>query len=203
METNQSTEQKIKEAARKIFLQQGFAGARMQDIADEAGINKALLHYYFRSKEKLFEIIFLETVGVILPKVQQIFVSDLHLFDKIRQAVHTYLTVIDANPFIPLFVLTELNKNPDVLVQKFLSAVPQRPDFSKLLVQVMAMVEKGEIRAVNPYQLVINTLGLCVFPYMGKPLIKTLLRLNDEEFQTLLNDRKTQVAEFIIHSLRV
>src|SRR5690349_8196144 len=105
-----NTQQKILEAAKKVFHQKGLAGARMQDIADEAGINKALLHYYFRNKDMLFEMIFKDAAANLFPKVASIISEDLPLFEKIRKFTKEYLEVVIQNPYLPLFVLNEINK---------------------------------------------------------------------------------------------
>ena len=106
-------------AAREVFLQKGFAGARMQDIADEAGINKALLHYYFRSKEKLFETIFREAFEKLIPHITEVFSSDLPFYDKIRAFTDAYITMAIENPFIPLFVLNAMHSDPEGFQKKF------------------------------------------------------------------------------------
>ncbi|HMG13903.1 MAG TPA: helix-turn-helix domain-containing protein, partial [Saprospiraceae bacterium] len=94
MTINISTEDKIIDAAKKVFLQQGYSGARMQDIADAAGINKALLHYYFRNKDKLFELIFLQCTQKMIPTINSVFDSDEDIFNKIRQFVSTYIEML-------------------------------------------------------------------------------------------------------------
>ena len=100
-EKHQGTEEKILSAARKIFTTKGMAGARMQDIANEAGINKALLHYYYRDKEKLFETIFLEEAQKFFPKINAIFQSDDPLFLKIEKFVDEYIDEMLENPYLP------------------------------------------------------------------------------------------------------
>src|SRR5690349_22190096 len=104
LKKDKSTQDRILDAARKVFVRKGMAGARMQDIADEAGINKALLHYYFRSKEKLFEQIFKELSFQFLPRVNAIFESDGSLFEKIEMFCSEYISKMIENPFIPLFI---------------------------------------------------------------------------------------------------
>lgn len=113
-----STEQRILSAAKKVFISKGMAGARMQDIADAAGINKALLHYYFRSKEKLFEMIFKEVVKEFLPKINLIFESDKNLFEKIDMFCTEYIEQIRKTPYLPVFILNEINQQPEVLIKK-------------------------------------------------------------------------------------
>ena len=115
-----STQAKILSAAKQVFLLKGMAGARMQDIADEAGINKALLHYYFRSKEKLFETIFSEALNQFFPKIAHIIESDITLFQKIESFCSEYITTMQQNAYLPLFVLNEVNKQPEYFKEKFI-----------------------------------------------------------------------------------
>src|SRR5678810_1109142 len=106
-------EERILEAACKVFTTKGMAGARMQDIADEADINKALLHYYFRDKDKLFEVVFMEEAQKFFPKINAIFNSDAPLFEKIENFVNEYIDEMLENPYLPWFVLNEMNRDPD------------------------------------------------------------------------------------------
>ena len=128
-----TTEGKILIAARQVFIEKGLAGARMQDIADRAEINKAMLHYYFKNKEMLFELIFKETAGRLFPHFEKLMDSDLNFFDKIRSIVASYIEVIIQNPYIPLFVMNEMNKNPEIGMKSFFEA--QKPGFVKKLRQ--------------------------------------------------------------------
>ncbi len=114
-----STEEKILEAAKEVFLKKGFDGARMQEIADTAGINKAMLHYYFRTKDRLFEHIFVTAISNIFPKVGGIFISDAPFEDKIRAFIRDYLSFILQNPFLPIFILHEMSANPERLIEHF------------------------------------------------------------------------------------
>ncbi len=100
---DEPAEQRILSAAKKVFINKGMTGARMQDIADAAGINKALLHYYFRSKEKLFETIFKEAVQGFLPRVNQIFESNKTIFEKIEMFCKEYIDQIRKTPYLPIF----------------------------------------------------------------------------------------------------
>lgn len=113
-----TTEQKILDVATEVFQQKGYAGARMQDIADKAEINRAMLHYYYRNKEKLFEGIFQNAFQKLIPSVNDVLDADLPLFDKIRQLVDRYLTLLSQNRNLPLFVLHELQQNPQKFVEQ-------------------------------------------------------------------------------------
>lgn len=197
---DRSTEEKILEAAKKIFIRQGLAGARMQDIADEAGINKALLHYYFRSKDKLFETIFVEVAGQFVPKVNAILNSDATLFEKIEAFCVEYMDNVSRNPFIPLFVINEMNKQPKEFVKKLFGS--GSPRFEKFAMQLGEAIRRKEIRKIDPFELVINTVSLCVFPFLAKPLILLVSGANESEFKSMIEERKRTVPQLIIHSLQ-
>ena len=115
---DKTAQEKILAAAKKVFTTKGMAGARMQDIADEAGINKALLHYYFRDKDKLFEVVFMEEAQKFFPKINAIFNSDAPLFEKIENFVNEYIDEMLENPYLPWFVLNEINRDPDQFMYK-------------------------------------------------------------------------------------
>ena len=149
------SEDKILAAARKVFMTKGMAGARMQDIANEAGINKAMLHYYFRDKDKLFETIFLEEAQKFFPKINMIFQSDNSLEEKIRQFVNEYINEMQENPYLPWFVLNEINLDPDRFMYKIWGK-DNLPNPSKFLAQIEREVKKGVIKRISPMHLLMN-----------------------------------------------
>jgi TetR/AcrR family transcriptional regulator len=197
---NDTTEQKILSAARKVFIAKGMAGARMHDIADEAGINKALLHYYFGNKEKLFETIFLEASQDLVRRINQIAESDLPLFEKIEGFCEEYITKILENPFIPLFVLNEVNKQPDVFVKKMWAG--KKPLVGKFFQQVDSEMQKGTIKKSNPAHLFLNLLGMCIFPFASKPMFIYATGASEEQFRDLMEERKKEIPRFIIDSIK-
>ncbi len=199
LQQDATTEERILIAAKKVFIAKGMAGARMQDIADEAGINKALLHYYFRSKEKLFETIFIEMSLRFLPLVNSIFESDMSLFEKIETFCREYISKITENPFIPLFVLNEMNKQPETFVKKMWGG--KKPQVGKLVQQIELEAKRGKIRKVNPAHLLMNMISMCIFPFVGKPLCQMVMGLNETQFRLLMEERKTEVPKFIIDSI--
>jgi TetR/AcrR family transcriptional regulator len=195
-----STEELILEAAQAVFLEKGLAGARMQEIADRAGINKALLHYYFRSKEKLSALIIERAIGVILPRVMAVLDTDLELFDKIRLVVDTYLTFVSRNSFLPLFIVNEVNRNPQFFFRTVVEK--ERTHLDKFRRQVEEAVAQGRIHPINPAQLFMNVMSLVIFPFIGKPIIQVGLGLSDEDFKREMEHRRTEVAEFVIRAIR-
>jgi TetR/AcrR family transcriptional regulator len=197
---DRSTEEKILAAARKIFLNKGMDGARMQDIADEAGINKALLHYYFRSKDKLFEQIFLEVASSILPRIFSIFQSDDTLFTKIEKFCDTYITQEIKTPYVPIFILNEVNRQPQAFLKKVLGNTS--PPVEKLLQQIEQETKAGLIKPIDPLQLLLNTLSLCIFPFLASPMIQLLTGMEAKNFRALMEERKKLVPQLIIESIK-
>jgi len=195
-----STQEKILAAARKVFQSKGMAGARMQDIADEAGINKALLHYYFSSKEKLFEVIFKEAFSQFFPKINAAIDAEIGLDEKIRYFCREYIDMMLQNPFLPLFVLNELNKHPDSFIRK--TWKNRESPFKRFSIQIEAEIKKKNIRSVNPAELFINMLSMCIFPFVAKPLWMAASGMDESAFTGFMEERKTAIPKFIIESIK-
>jgi AcrR family transcriptional regulator len=196
-----STEQVILDAAKKVFVRKGMAGARMQDIADEAGFNKALVHYYFRSKEKLFEVIFMEAAGQLFPRINAIFEGDQPLFEKIELFCDEYITVVSANPYLPMFVLNEIHQDPQYFLQKVWKG-KSKPKPAKFLEQIETEVRKGTIKRINPLHLLMNLISMTIFPFVAKPMIEKNLGLDDVQFRAAMEQRKKEIPRFIIDAIK-
>lgn len=193
-----STEQRIREAAGAIFQRKGLAGARMQEIADAVGINKAMLHYYFKSKEQLFQAVFDEVLGQLFAVLAQALGGELPLLEKIPKVVADYTAFLQRNPQVPVFVLNELATNPErVLVR----AAP--PWLERFAAQVAAEVRAGTIRPIDPRELLINILALCVFPFAAQPMLMGAMKLSKRDFAALIERRKREVPAFILQAIRV
>ena len=197
---NLSTEERILAAAKSIFIEKGMDGARMQDIADKAGINKALLHYYFKNKEKLFEVILKEGAEKLFSKINCILNSALPLFEKIRLFSTEYAEIISQNPYLPLFVMNEMNKQPHSFLENIFGK--NQATFENLVKQIDKEVKKGTIKPVSPVNLVINMISLSIFPFVAKPVFQRILNLDPLQFSTIMDQRKTMNAEFIIDSIK-
>ncbi|RYY12953.1 MAG: TetR/AcrR family transcriptional regulator, partial [Chitinophagaceae bacterium] len=196
IEKDKSTEEKILAAAKNVFIRQGMMGARMQDIADEAGINKALLHYYFRNKEQLFDVIFMQAAGQLFPRIRMIFESDAPLFEMIERFCDDYIEIISANPYLPLFVFNEINRDPAEFMKKINGAMGfPRPEL--FLKKIEKEIKKGTIKKTNPLQLLLNLLSMCIFPFVAKPLLLVNLQLDELQFKAVMDQRKKEVARFI------
>ena len=193
-------ETQILNAAKKVFQKKGMDGARMQEIADEAGINKALLHYYYRSKQQLFEAVFKFAFNLLAPQLNQILNDDSSIENKIRNFTSDYIDFIIKQPYLPSFIIHEINRNPQFIIQ--LQNNPAFPNLEKFKQQVAHEIEMGILQPVSGEQLFVNILSLSIFPFVASPLIKVILKLNNEQFQILMNERKKEVADFIIGSIK-
>jgi len=199
MEKERSTEARIFEAASAVFHEKGYAGARMQEIADRAGINKAMLHYYYRNKDKLFEGVFRTARLQVLGPILDVIGADLPLPVKMERAVHTYIDQLVAHPEVPAFVLQELRRHPD-RVRRFIDEEVQLL-FQGLARQIREADRRAEIRPVPPEHVVVNLIGLCVFPFVGRPVIQAVLGLDEEGFEAFIQERKQTVTTFIHNAL--
>ena len=197
----ENTDLEILNAAKEIFQQKGMAGARMQEIADKAKINKALLHYYYRSKQLLFEAVFKSAFLLLAPQLNKVLNDDCDLFEKIENFTESYVSFVVKHPFLPNFVIQELNKNPDFM--KKLRAQKNFPSINKFSLQVEESITKGIIRPIEAEQLLINILSLNIFPFIGQPLLMALINVDKEKYNKILLNRKNEVAAFIINSIKI
>lgn len=198
---DKGAEEKILAAARKVFMSKGMSGARMQDIADEAGINKALLHYYFRDKDKLFETIFMVEAQKFFPRINMIFQSESPLFEKIEKFVTEYIDEMLQNPYLPWFVMNEINRDPDTFLSKVWGEKNQ-PKPAKFLEQIEMEIKKGTIKKIDPRHLLMNMISMTIFPFIGKPMFVRKLRLSDKQFIEIMEQRKKEIPKFIIDSIK-
>ena len=201
------TERRILNAARTVFVRRGTAGARMQEIAEEAGVNQALLHYYFRTKERLAATVFRESAGRLLPAVMGVFNSDAPLEAKVEQFVHVYIDTVRQSPFLPGYVVSEMHHHPERL-KAMLDAAGVDPApvvanlTKKLESELSALAERGEIRALSPEQFLLNLIGLVVIPFVARPALGLVLGVDDQEFARLLDERRRMLPQMILNSLK-
>ncbi len=197
------TEKAILEAARKVFTHRGFAGARMDEIAKEAGINRALLHYYFRSKEKLFDLVFAQRAREFFLGLAGIISGPGILEEKIRAIVEHDIDMLGAQPDLPLFVMQELGQNPDRLVRMAAESGANPAMMMKAFRAVVKdAVDKKQIRPIDAGQLLINTMSLCVYPFIARPMIKAIQELDDKQFDKMMQKRKQETFEFVMNSIK-
>jgi len=191
-----TTEEKIYEAARRIFILKGMEGARMQEIADEAGINKALLHYYFRSKENLFKAVFKDTFSKFFVKVKDTLSSEVSVKEKLVVFIDNYIDLILANPYVPQFIINEINRDPQVLkTLMFESGIEPQ----KVLELFLDKVQSSNLSKLDPRHIVVSLLGMLIFPFVARPLLQMVYFNDDQEvYNKFLNERKEVVKNMIL-----
>jgi len=189
-DTDLSTEEKIKAAARLVFTKKGYAATRTRDIAEEAGINLALLNYYFRSKEKLFELIMMEKMASFFGTVIHILNdTTLSLEQKITDVSQKYTAVLQENPSLPLFILSEVGMNPDQFVNKLPVAKALDSHFIKQL--------QEKRPDLHPAHFMMNLLGLTVFPFIIKPVFMTAGTFNEKAFNARIEERIALIPKWM------
>ena len=191
-----STEERIKAAARKVFHQKGFAGTRTRDIAEEAGINHAMLNYYFRSKEKLFGIVMMETMAQFFKGVNLMLNDEsTSLDEKIDLIVSNYIDLLLKEPELPTFILNEVRPNPQAFVEQ--NPIKEALTHSVLTRQYAEAVARGEITEPNLMQAILNVIGLVIFPFIAKPILTSIINIPEEQYKALMLQRKTLIPQWI------
>ena len=195
-----TTEERILEAAKKIFVAQGFDGAKTQDIATAAGVNKALLHYYFKNKETLFEAVFDYVSKDYAPRMLAIAHSEQPFKEKIECIIDNYIDFYNKNAPEMLFMLNEMNRNPE----RFVKSLSNTQNFAKLA-EFSQYLQKemliGTIKTVHPIHFIINIVSLCAFPPLSGVMMQTISGITEEQFQQFLEQRRNVVKELILRSV--
>lgn len=201
-------EQRILDAAHRVFLRRGSAGARTQEIADEAGVNKALLHYYFRTKERLAEAVFHRAASKLMPPVIATLASDEELETKIARVIEIELDVLLRHPYLPGYIIAELTHHPARARQLISALTGLAIDdlaprvLGTLSRQIRARVSEGRMRPITPDQFILNLLSLCIFPFAARPLVQAVLQLDDDAFARLIARRKRDLPTFVMQGLQ-
>jgi TetR/AcrR family transcriptional regulator len=199
-ERDSETEARILAAAHVVFLRRGMSGARTQEIADEAGVNKALLHYYFRTKEKLAHAVFRRAAGQLLPRVYQLLGEDRPLEAKVRAVIAEELEFLERHPYLPGYVVSELNYHPELVLQFFGERGP--PPLERLRVQLGEEASAGRIRPIPVEQFVANLMGLIFFPFIARPVLGFMLGVEGDRFGAFIAERRATLADFFLGGLR-
>ncbi len=203
-----ATEARILAAAHAVFLREGTAGARMQEIATEAGVNKALLHYYFRNKQSLAEAVFRQNAGRLFPALFATLAADLDLETKVRQIVSLELDHLSRHPYLPAYMISEIHHNPDRIRQLIATQAGQELEtigsgiLARLQKQIDAEVRAGRYRPIAARQFLVSLLALCVFPFAARPALQLFLGLDAAGFAGFIAQRRRELPAFFLAGLR-
>jgi len=189
------TEEKIIESAEKLFFQKGKAGCSMQDIANDAGINRTLLNYYFRSKDQLFEAVFRKALGSFVPNLAALLRADMPFHEYVPAMVEKIIDTMLENPQIPIFVLQELSSNPERMPQMIKE---MGIDPAKAVAKMEEDAPVPAIGGMDPRQIILNLISLCIFPFAAKPVVLDILYNGDEEaYIAAMTERKDLLPKII------
>lgn len=203
------TEQRILDAAHAVFLRRGTTGARMQEIAREAGVNQALLHYYFRSKEQLARAAFERAGTQLMPAVVQVIASGQPIEEKVARIVSLELELLARTPYLPGYIIGEVTHHPE-RAQQLIAAMTRgltpeelRPRiFGTLGRQIAARVADGSMRPIAPEAFMVNLISLCIFPFAARPMLQAMLGLDAAGFERFIAGRRDDLVDFFLGALR-
>ncbi|MEO7999142.1 MAG: helix-turn-helix domain-containing protein [Gemmatimonadaceae bacterium] len=202
------TETRILNAARTVFVRRGTAGARMQEIAAEAGVNQALVHYYFGSKDELAERVFMDAATRLLPAMAALMNPTATLEQMVERFVHGYIDAVRATPFVPGYLLAEAHQHPErinKLMQKAVGTVPANVAniaITRLDGVIAERVAAGKMRPIPARQLLINVLAMVIMPFVARPVLLTALDMDDADFDEFLDERRRELPGFILNALK-
>jgi TetR/AcrR family transcriptional regulator len=198
--SGQNTEGRILDAAKLVFMRDGLYGARMQDIADTAGINKALLHYYFRSKEKLFDTVFEGALHKYFEQMDVFSQDGRPLVKQLHQYVDNVIDFLREYPQMSMFIIKEVSVNT-VLFRKKVMAIKKHKGIRLVQVLEEAMARK-EIKKTDPVMFMINLQSLCSYPFLAAPIYRQALRSLGKEKKGLMDkELKRSIKNFIDNTL--
>lgn len=200
-DNDKQTEEKIFEAATEVFTEKGMDGARMQVIADHAGINKALLHYYFRTKDHLFNAVFEKIAGKLFMKFAPVFEKNLTLEEKLRFFFREHITFLQKNPRLPGFILNEINRNPS-RIKKLLKNVDFKKLWSMLVEQHKDELGNYNISEESIPQILTTIAAISVFPFAARGLLEGIFENLGVDFDKYMEERKEFAAEFVLKALK-
>lgn len=202
-EIAKSTEQAILEVATKLFVEKGFASTSTTEIAKEVGCNQAAVHYYYRTKDKLFGAIFEKKFKFFISKFLKVSDEDIPFEEKLVKKIETHFELLQKNPKIPLFLVNEVITNPKRLesMKETLGALPQMV-IGKFQKELDVEIEKGTIRNMSAFDLLFTIISLNVSLFLIGPLFKVISNLSDKEFEKLIESRKQEHIHIILSSIR-
>lgn len=203
MSTEQNMEQAILEAATRLFLEKGFKATSTTEIAKTVGCNQALVHYYYRTKDRLFDAIFEKKIGSFIGSLLKISHEDLPFEKKLAKRIEAHFDAIKEDPKLPLFFFNEISSNPKRMeaLRSVLGELPQVA-LSQMQEELEVEIEKGNIRQMSVYDLLMTMVSLNIIMFLAEPMFKAITNISDEEFEQLQERRKQENVHIILKSLK-
>jgi TetR/AcrR family transcriptional regulator len=190
------TEQLIKETAKRVFFAEGKLHATTQEIADAAGINRASIHYYFRSRQKLFDTVFIEATTEMRSKIQSIMQGGFSFRERTEKFIETFIEKSLKHPYLEMFIATEINTNPEIQLH-VLKPGNDKERMEQLENDIKNAVAEGHMKPITPHHFIISMMSLCSFPFLGRDIIKNAFSINDQEYKKLIAERKDVIIKLL------
>lgn len=197
MSKDSNTEQHLKDTARRLFLKEGKMLATTQDIADAAGVNRSLLHYYFRSRDQLFDIVFQEALTQLRIRIHEVIGSKLVFKKKIEGLIEVFYEELTALPYLETFIALQLNQEPERYQEMFIHLPGGKERLKNFLKEIQQEMEKGTIPEMKPINYFINLFALMAYPYVARPIYKNMFSLSDSAYDKLLPERKSIIMSML------
>jgi AcrR family transcriptional regulator len=197
----ENKEQIILEVARKQFVKNGYAGTRTEEIAREAGVTKAMVHYYFRTKEKLFDEIVRQIFSKSLFNLGKAIDTDGEIWARIERIVEAYIDTLLKEPDIPFFIMYELSQKRDSFLAEIEKHRSELPRVAYFLSQIQEEIDQGRWHPMPPVQILLTIMSMTVFPFIAKPVFNTVLEFPEAFFKELMEERKQFIVAFLKQAL--
>jgi len=191
------TEQHIKDTAHRIFLKEGKMLATTQEIADAAGVNRTLLHYYFRSRDALFELVFVEALTTLRQRLHEVIGSKLPFRQKMENFLDVFFEELTQSPYLETFITLQLNQTPDRYADLFVQLPGGKERIRQFLKEIQNEMDKGVIPVMKPMNYFISLFSLMAYPYVARPLYKNMFDLSDAAYKKLLCERKSLILALL------
>lgn len=200
--SDSSTKEQILEAARTVFVRRGTHAASLREIAEEAGVNQALLHYYFDDKKTLADTVFERVASDFLPEIQSAFAAEQPVEEKVETVVQKYHDFLRENPYLPAYIVGELNQRPEEMKERIRSmGLAPFEDLSTLEGQ-LGKAGSEPFRSMSAEQFIVSLLSLCVFPFIARPLIETMFGMEGDAFDQFVEERREEIPAFVLQGLQ-
>jgi len=198
-----STRDKILQTAQQIFIEKGKDGARMQEIANRAGVNKAMLFYYFNSKDLLYLEVLSSIVGKLFQKVNEVVISEQEPRKKLEQFVEAYINFLTENEGLPRIMLREIASGGEVIGKIFNEtlSIEEKPISGNIQSMIEDSIQKGQFRNVDPIQTIINIIGMCVIYFIANPILRHIFSFKDIDKKKFIEQRKKSIVDLLEHGL--
>ncbi|ORC34055.1 hypothetical protein B4O97_14315 [Marispirochaeta aestuarii] len=201
---DRGTEEQILAAAYRVIIRRGKSGTRMQEIADEAGVNKALLHYYFRSKDRIYEAVLRKVLSSLLKSMLQSIDFSMPIREVLEAFIRGHIGALKSNPQVFQFFMAEMWTNREEVIPVFVGLLTENREIitTRFFARLQQAMDDGEIRRVNPFHFLMNIISLDVFYFVASPLFFAVLNVPEKEQEAMTGQRADQVVEFIWESIR-